>query len=154
MQGDAKITAALNGLLADENTASDFYFCAARFIKCWGYKKLAHKLMKESREEKHHAENLLDQLLFLEAQPDGKARNDFEYPADVPGFFRTALAMEVQGVEHYEKAMALCHERGDFLTLGVLHWILGEEHDHLDWLQKQLKKLVQMGVQNFLQEWV
>jgi bacterioferritin len=57
-------------------------------------------------------------------------------------------------VESYNKAIRQAGERGDNGTRALLESILGDEEDHVDWIEAQLNQIEQMGIQNYLVEQV
>ena len=60
----------LNKALRSELTAISQYWLHYRLQDDWGYGKLAEKSRKESIEEMHHADKLMDRIIFLEGHPN------------------------------------------------------------------------------------
>ena len=69
MKGDAKVIAILNEVLKAELTAINQYFLHAEMCENWGYERMAKQTRKESIEEMHHAEILMERILLLDGSP-------------------------------------------------------------------------------------
>ena len=50
----------------------------------------------------------------------------------------------------YNAGIALASELGDEATADLLVTILKMEEDHIDWAEKQLTQIEQMGLENYL----
>ena len=70
MKGDAGVIDYLNKALSSELTAISQYWLHYRLQDDWGVGSLAEKSRKESIEEMHHADKLMDRIIFLEGHPN------------------------------------------------------------------------------------
>ena len=94
MQGDAKIIATLNSLLADELTAVNQYMVHAEMCENWGYDKLAGIIQKRAIDEMKHAEKLIGRILFLDGVPAVNNYRPIMIGAEVPKMFSNDHASE------------------------------------------------------------
>ena len=69
MKGNPEILKVLNDLLSDELTAIHQYMVEAEMCENWGYDKLHAAFQKIAIDEMHHAEWLIQRILFLEGHP-------------------------------------------------------------------------------------
>ena len=70
MRGDPEVIETLNDVLTAELTAINQYFIHAKMCQNWGYAKLAARKRAESIEEMHHADRVIDRILFLDGVPN------------------------------------------------------------------------------------
>ena len=70
MKGNEKLIRTLNDLLADELTAISQYMVHSEMCENWGYTKLHNAIEKQAMDEMHHAEWLIQRILFLEGTPE------------------------------------------------------------------------------------
>jgi len=152
MQGDPQVIDALNRALTIELTAINQYFCQAKMCKNWGYSRLAKKHYEESIGEMKHAEKIIDRTLFLEGTPEIARYDVIRVGTDVPEQLRNDLQLEMNGVRHYNQAIALCRQVGDNATRELMEEILIESEEHVDWLETQLGLIDAVGLQNYLSE--
>ena len=69
MKGNIKIIEVLNTLLADELTAINKYMVHSEMYKNWGYVQLHMAIRKQAMDEMHHAEWLIERIIFLDGLP-------------------------------------------------------------------------------------
>jgi len=150
MKGQDAIIGTLNDLLADELTAINQYMVHSEICADWGYDKLHEAVEKRAIVEMKHAEHLIGRILFLEGRPTVSKLNEISIGADVEAQFRNDLAIELLAVASYNAAVKQAAELADNGTRDLLQSILNDEEAHVDWLEAQLERIAQMGIQNYL----
>lgn len=152
MKGNAKIIEGLNKLLAGELTAMDVYFLHSRMCQDWGITKLYEQFAHEQQDETEHAAALIERIIFLEGQPNLVARDAFDVGADVKDILEKDLALEYDVARNLKEVIALCESEGDYVTREILSKLLVDtEEDHILWLETQLRRIQQVGIQNYIQ---
>ena len=152
MQGDNKIIAALNRLLANELSAMDQYFIHAEMYNDWGMTKLYERIAHEFDDEKGHAKKLIERILFLEGRPDLVTREAVNIGKDVPGMLQSDLNIEYSVGALLKETIELCEQEKDFVTRGMLQELLEDtEMDHTYFLEQQLKQIKMIGLENYIQ---
>jgi bacterioferritin len=150
MKTNKKLLDALNDLLADELTAISTYMVQAELCEEWGYGKLHKALKHQAKDEMHHAEWLVERILFLEGTPVMSKVNRMKIGGNVPDMLEAGEDDELRAVKAYNKVIALAREYGDEGTAHRLGKILRMEEDHMDWAERQRLQIEQLGVQNYL----
>jgi bacterioferritin len=152
MQGKAIVIAELNKLLAGELTAIDQYFIHSRMYEDWGYSKLFERISHESDDEKIHASWIIQRILFLEGTPEMTLREPLHIGKTVSEMLKSDLQLEYSVVQNLKAAIKLCEAEQDYQTREMLEKQLDDtEVDHAYWLEKQLRLIDQIGLQNYLQ---
>ena len=152
MKGDKAILSTLNALLAGELTAVDQYLIHGEMYADMGLTKLAEKAIHESEHEREHARALIQRILFLEGKPDLSQRHALKIGKNVTDMLKSDLAVEYRVVSDLTKAMAACEKAQDYVTRDQLAIQLEDtEMDHAYFLEKQLRLIEQVGLQNYLQ---
>lgn len=152
MKGNAQIIDKLNELLADELTAINQYMVHSEMCADWGYERLHEAIEKRAIEEMGHAEKLIARILFLEGTPIVSQLNKITIGAKIETQIKNDAAAETEAIKMYNQSIHLAVEVGDNGTRDLLESILGDEENHLDWLEAQLDQIEQMGIQNYLVE--
>jgi bacterioferritin len=150
LKGDAKLIQTLNELLGWELTAINQYFVQAKMCGNWGYERLAERVRKESLNEMKHADRLIERILHLEGAPNIQGLQKVKVGQKVHEQFKLDLQIELEAVSRLNKAIALAVEVGDNCTREMLERILGDEDDHVSWIESQLDLIEQVGEQNYL----
>lgn len=152
MKGSKKVIAALNKLLAGELTAMDQYFIHSSMYEDWGLSKLHERIAHEFDDEKAHATQLIQRILFLEGMPDMVTREAIKIGKDVKEMLSNDLQLEYDVTAALKEVIALCEKEQDYQTRGVLCQMLDDtEMDHAYWLEKQLGLIERIGIKNYLQ---
>ena len=152
MQGKPIVIAELNKLLAGELTAIDQYFIHSRMYQDWGYNKLFERISHESDEEKQHAAWIIERILFLEGTPEMTLREPLNVGKTVQDMLKNDLQLEYSVVKNLKAAIKLCEAEQDYQTREMLEKQLDDtEVDHAYWLEKQLRLIDQISLQNYLQ---
>jgi bacterioferritin len=149
MKGNPEILKVLNELLSDELTAIHQYMVEAEMCENWGYDKLHTAFQKIAIDEMHHAEWLIQRILFLEGQPVIKL-GELDIGMTVSDMINGVITAEAEAVEAYNKAIALAHQVADQGTVDLLLKILTMEEGHIDWAEAQRDQIEHMGIANYL----
>lgn len=150
MKGNDKLLSVLNQLLADELTAISQYMVHSEMCANWGYEKLHKAIEGQAVDEMHHAEWLIQRIVFLEGMPVVSKLNPIKIGMTVPEMITHDQAAEIDAVHAYNKAIALAHEVNDQASVDLLIRILKMEEGHEDWAEVQNAQIEQMGLANYL----
>jgi bacterioferritin len=151
MQGDQTVIEVLNQALTIELTAINQYFLHARMYKNWGLNALGKHEYDESIEEMHHADRLIERILFIEGRPNPSKLGKLLIGNDVPECLKGDLELERTGREHYVKAVQHCESVRDYVSREILEGILRDTEEHIDYLETQLELIDKVGLNNYLQ---
>lgn len=151
MKGDAKIIDYLNKALKNELTAISQYFLHARILKDWGISELAAKEHAESIEEMNHADWLIERILFLEGLPNLQALGKLRIGENVAEILSCDLQLEHDAIPLLRDGIEYAGTQKDFVSRDLLHKILCNEEEHVDWLETQLSLIERMGAENYIQ---
>jgi bacterioferritin len=150
MKGNDELLTALNQLLADELTAISQYMVHSEMCDNWGYDKLHKAIEQQAHDEMHHAEWLIQRVIFLEGAPVVSKLNPILIGQTVMDMIGHDQEAELAAVRAYNAAIRLAHEVNDQATADLLTTILKMEEGHSDWAEKQRAQIEQMGLENYL----
>jgi bacterioferritin len=150
MQGNEKLLAVLNQLLADELTAISQYMVHSEMCDNWGYDKLHKAIEQQAHDEMHHAEWLIRRIIFLEGAPVVSKLNPMKIGQTVAEIVSNDQADELGAVRAYNDAIDLARQVADQATADLLVEILKMEEGHVDWAEMQRTQIAQMGIENYL----
>lgn len=152
MKGNPDVIEALNEVLTAELTAINQYFVHYKMCENWGYQRLAKKKREESIEEMHHADKVMERILYLDGTPNIQRLFPVGVGEDPIEQHKLDLALEVGAVERLNKAIALCRDKADNGSRELLEAILLNEEEGLDWLEAQLHLVKEVGKEAYLAE--
>ena len=150
MKGNKELVTVLNSLLADELTAINQYMVNSEMCESWGYGKLHMAIRSQAMDEMHHAEWLIERIIFFEGTPTVSKLNPMKIGKTVQEMISNDNGDELDAVRAYNDAIKLAHEVGDQGTADLLTKILKMEEGHVDWAEIQRAQIEQMGLENYL----
>ncbi len=150
MKGNKRILTVLNQLLADELTAISQYMVHSELCDNWGFERLHKAIEGQAKDEMHHAEWLIQRIIFLEGAPVVSKLNPIRIGKDVPAIIGTDQEDEQGAIASYNAAIKLGHAVDDQGTVDLLTKILVMEEGHEDWAEAQRDQIAQMGLENYL----
>jgi bacterioferritin len=150
MKGSKKLLLVLNSLLADELTVVNQYMVHSEMCENWGYNKLHMAIRKQAMDEMHHAEWLIERIIFFEGAPTVSKLNPIKIGKTVSEMISNDLDDELKVVRDYNEAIKLAREVDDQGSVDLLTRILKMEEDHVDWAEIQRAQIEQMGMENYL----
>lgn len=151
MKGDAKVIEYLNKVLFNELTAINQYWLHYRMLDNWGVAKLAEYERHESIDEMKHADKLAERIFFLEGLPNFQALGKLRIGESVEEVLKADLELEREAVPMLRDAIAHCETVRDYNSRELFEAILDSEEEHIDFLEKQLDMIKNMGIQNYIQ---
>ncbi len=149
MKGDAKIIEFLNQALKNELTAINQYFLHSRMLKDWGVSKLGDYEHKESIEEMHHADWLIERVLFLGGLPNLQDLGRLRIGESVEEILKADLALENDAIPLLRDAMDHAEKVRDYVSRDLFGKILQNEEEHVDYLETQFDLIERIGIQNY-----
>ena len=150
MKGHDDVIALLNEVLTAELTAINKYFIHARMCENWGYERLWKKLRAEAMGEMHHADRLIQRILYLEGLPNVQRLGKINVGQNVPEQLRLDLDLERAAVTALNSGIEQCRSLGDNGSRDLLEEILTSEEAHINWIEAQLELIKQAGEGNYL----
>ena len=150
MRGDPQVLELLNEVLTSELTAINQYFIHYRMLENFGYERLSKKKKEESVEEMHHADEIIQRILFLEGVPNMQRLFPVKVGEEPVEMHKLDLTLELEAVARLNRASTLCLAKNDAGTRELVERLLTEEEDAIDWLEAQLHQLADMGRENYL----
>jgi bacterioferritin len=151
MKGDERVIERLNQALKLELGAINQYWLHYRLTENWGFTKFAKKERKESIEEMHHADRLVDRIIFLEGHPNLQTVAPLRIGQNIREVLDSDLAGEYDARTNYAEAREICRAAGDYVTMELFEDLLEDEEGHIDFLETQIDLLSKIGEQHYMQ---
>ena len=151
MKGDAKVIDYLNKALRSELTAISQYWLHYRLQDDWGLGAMAKKSREESIEEMHHADKLIERILFLEGHPNLQKLDPLRIGQTPKETLDCDLAAEQEARALYSEARAYCNEVGDYISMKLFEELMADEEGHIDFLETQLDLYDRLGAERYAQ---
>ena len=149
MQGDGKVIEYLNRALRCELTAITQFWLHHKLQADWGLGHMAKKSREESIEEMHHADKLIERIIFLEGHPNLQQLEPLRIGQSPRETLECDLAAERDARSLYVEARQYCSGTGDYVTMAIFEELLADEEGHIDFLETQLTLHDRIGEQNF-----
>jgi bacterioferritin len=151
MKGDQRVIDRLNQALKLELGAINQYWLHYRVTENWGFTRFAKKERKESIEEMHHADRLVDRIVFLDGHPNLQTVAPLRIGQNIREVLESDLAGEYDARTNYKEAREICREVGDYVSMLLFEDLLKDEEGHIDFLETQIDLLKSIGEQNYMQ---
>jgi len=150
MKGNKGLITVLNSLLADELTVINQYMVHSEMCENWGYGKLHMAIRNQAMDEMHHAEWLIERIIFFEGAPTVSKLNPIKIGKTVLEIISNDNDDELETVHAYNEGIKLALEVKDQGSVDLLTKILKMEEGHVDWAEMQRAQIDQMGMENYL----
>jgi bacterioferritin len=125
------------------------YWLHYRLQDNWGYGRLGAKSRKESIEEMHHADKLIDRIIFLEGHPNLQTLDPLRIGESPRETLECDLAAELEAIALYKEARDYSEKVKDFVSKNLFEELLTDEEGHTDYLETQLDLVARIGEQNW-----
>ena len=149
MKGEKRIIERLNEALFLELGAVNQYWLHYRLLEDWGYTKLAAKERAESIEEMHHADKIVERIIFLEGHPNLQKVGPLRIGQNIKEVLDADLAGEYDARTSYKKSREICQELGDYVTMKLFEDLLSDEEGHIDFLETQIDLFESLGEKKY-----
>ncbi len=149
MQGDKKVIEFLNQALKNELTAVNQYFLHSRMLMDWGVTKLGKFEYKESIEEMHHADWLIQRVLFLGGLPNLQDLGKLHIGESVQEILECDLKLENLAIPLLRDAMEYCESVRDYGSRDLFGKILHNEEEHVDYIETQFALIERIGIERY-----
>ena len=151
MKGDSKVIEYLNRALRSELTAISQYWLHYKLQEDWGLGHMAKKSREESIEEMHHADKIMERIVFLEGHPNLQKLDPLRIGQNPKETLECDLAAEHDARALYKEAREHCASVGDWVTKDLFEELLTDEEGHIDYLETQLDLYDRVGAENYAQ---
>ena len=149
MKGDAKVIEYLNAALRSELTAVSQYWLHYRLQEDWGFGRIADKSRAESIEEMHHADRLIQRIIFLEGHPNLQKLDSLRIGQTLRETLDADLAAEHDARNLYLEAREYCSSINDQVSKSLFDDLIKDEEGHIDFLETQIQLYDTIGAQNY-----
>ena len=150
MRGNKKVIEQLNAALSAELTAIAQYMVQAEMCDSWGYKRLGGLTKARAIEEMHHAEGLIERIIFLDGTPAIDIPLTPKVGATVQQQLELDYADEEGAVREYNDAARICSQVGDAGSKDLFEKMIADEERHADFLEQQLHSIKEIGIGAYL----
>jgi bacterioferritin len=137
-------------VLYNELAAINQYFLHYRMFKDWGYNELAKHEYEESIEEMKHADKLIERILFLDGLPNLQHLGKLRIGENVVEALQGDLDLEMIATKDLREAIAYSEGIHDFVSRDLFKFILGQEEEHIDWLETQFSLISDIGPERYM----
>jgi bacterioferritin len=150
MKGDGRVIERLNQALKLELGAINQYWVHYRLTENWGLTKFAAKERAESIEEMHHADKLIDRIIFLDGHPNLQTIAPLRVGQNIREVLDSDLAGEHDARAAYSESREICRAAGDYVSMQLFEELLKDEEGHIDFLESQIDLLNSIGEERYM----
>jgi bacterioferritin len=115
-----------------------------------GYSRLAALTKARAIEEMHHAEHLIERIIFLDGTPEVAVPLTPKIGGSVQEHLQIDLQDENDAVKQYNAAVQICRDAGDAGSKDLFDSMIADEERHADFLEAQLHSVKEMGMGAYL----
>jgi bacterioferritin len=149
LKGEPQVIERLNEALFLELGAVNQYWVHFRLLDDWGFKRLASKERAESLEEMHHADRIIERIIFLEGHPNLQRVAPLRIGQTIQEVLEADLAGEYDARTAYKASREICDSLGDYVSKALFDDLLADEEGHINFLETQLQLLTSIGVEKY-----
>ena len=149
MKGKREVIDILNESLKLELGAVNQYWLHFRMLENWGFTKLAKKERAESIEEMHHADKLVERIIFLDGLPNLQHVAPLMIGQNLKEVLECDLKGEKIAHETYIRGREICRVAKDYVTMDLFEALIKDEEGHIDFLETQLDLIENIGIANY-----
>mgnify|MGYP005861331469 CR=1 FL=1 len=149
MKGDEKVIDYLNKALRSELTAVSQYWLHYRLQEDWGYGRIAAKSREESIEEMHHADKLIERIIFLGGHPNLQKLDPLRIGENLRETLDSDLATEIDARTLYVEARNRCDSVADYVSKNLFEELIADEEGHIDFLETQIDLFDSLGAERY-----
>ena len=151
MKGNPQVIADLQSGYAREVNLHEQMRLDSRCLKFMGLDKVACKVKGLAGDVHYFRKCIVDRLLFLEGDPSASI-GSVKQQSDLTALLQNELAMTMAIVSPYEDAVATATAAKDDTTRNLFEHLLKWHEEHVCWLEKQLRLIDQLGVEEYSAE--
>jgi bacterioferritin len=112
---------------------------------------LAKKEYEESIEEMHHADWLIERILFLGGLPNVQRLNQVLVGQSVKEVLEADQRLEEKALADLREGIAYSEEVRDYVSRDLMLRILADEEEHEDYIDRQFDLIRQIGIERYIQ---
>ncbi len=152
MQSNEKLLALLNHRLSAKLAAITPFMVHSYICDSWGYGKLQTAIEKQAMDEMFHAELLIKHIIHLGGTPTISKLNTVKIGETVLEILTNDEELKIKGFHDFKEAIDIAHEAGDDRSAALITKILKTDEGHVNWTEKQLKQIRQIGLEKYLSQ--
>jgi len=130
-------------------TAVSQYWLHYRLQDDWGYGRIAAKSREESIEEMHHADKLIERIIFLGGHPNLQNLDTLRIGETLRATLDADLAAEHEARTLYIEARDHCESVKDYVSKALFEELIADEEGHIDFLETQMDLYDNLGAERY-----
>ena len=99
----------------------------------------------------HHADWLIERILFLDGLPNVQRLNNVLIGQSVQEILECDQKLEEKAINDLREGIAYCESVRDFVSRDLLSKILSDEEEHADFLDRQFDLIKLIGIERYTQ---